>query len=406
MQENKTLSEFFQSYITKNSVFLNKKVLQSQHFPSEILHRSEQLNQVASVLAPALKREKPSNLFIYGKTGTGKSLTVLHTKNELETVAKENKIPLKILYTNCKMKKIAATEYRLIAELGRSLDVEIPATGLPTDEVYNIFFNKIESLHSLVIIILDEIDGLISKNGDEVLYNLTRTNSELQNSVVSLIGISNDLRFTELLDPRVQSSLSEEEIVFPPYNAIQLQDILRKRAAEAFKSGSLVDGVIEKCSAYAAREHGDARRALELLRVAAELADRTGSAQVLLSHLDMAEEKIEHDRMLEVVQTHPKQHQAVLLSIIKAPSTKGVIQTGNVYDSYREICKPCGLRPLTQRRVSDIISEFDMLGLINAKVLSYGRYGRTRNISVQIPSSVLPKINKTLHEALNIPAEI
>jgi len=400
---DRNLSDFFQSYIKKQSIFINKKVLQDQHTPSEILHRKEQLGQIASVLAPCLRGEKPSNLFIYGKTGTGKTLAMKYAQGELESVAKDNNLPLQIIYTNCKMKKIAATEYRLIAELGRALGVDIPPTGLPTDEVYNIFFNRVVQAKALILVILDEIDVLVAKNSDEVLYNLTRMNADLQGASLSIIGISNDLRFTELLDPRVRSSLSEEELVFPPYNAVQLQDILRKRSTEAFKTNAIGPGVIEKCAAYAAREHGDARRALELLRVAGEIADRAESEQVGIEHLDLAEDKIEHDRMLEVVQTHPKQHQVVLLSMLRSPTHQGVVQTGTVYDTYRELCAPVGLRPLTQRRVSDIIGEFDMLGIINAKVHSFGRYGRTRNISVQIPSSLLPTVNAILQDALHLP---
>jgi cell division control protein 6 len=95
------------------------------------------------------------------------------------------------------------------------------------------------------------------------------------------------------LDPRVKSSLGEEELVFPPYNALQLQDILKERAESAFKEGTLQEGVIAKCAAYAAREHGDARRALDLLRVAGELAERESSKKITLEHIDAANQKIE-----------------------------------------------------------------------------------------------------------------
>jgi cell division control protein 6 len=201
----------------------------------------------------------------------------------------------------------------------------------------------------------------------------------------------------------VKSSLSEEEIVFPPYNALQLQDILRKRATQAFKKGAIEEGLIEKCAAYAAREHGDARRALELLRVAGELAEREGLNKVKLQHLDIAEEKIERDKVYEIVETQPKQHQATLHSILSVClKNKERVFTGEVYNVYLDICKQSGLRPLTQRRVSDIIGEFDMLGIIYARVINKGRYGRTREISVSIPENTLPKIQKLLKEELNL----
>ena len=67
-----------------------------------------------------------------------------------------------------------------------------------------------------------------------------------------------------------------------------------------------------------------------------------------------------------------------------------------------DLCKTVGLKPLTQRRVSDIIAELDMLGIINSKVISKGRYGRTREIQVLIPSSNLVKIKQALKEGLGL----
>ena len=184
----------------------------------------------------------------------------------MEQVAKSKEIPLQVYYLNCKLKKLVDTEYRLIAQLARDQgvvykgrdgeDKDIPVTGLPTDEIYSLFYKSIDTEKRIIILILDEIDYLVDKIGDGILYNLTRINSELKQAQISIIGISNDLLFTDRLDPRVKSSLSEEEIVFPPYNALQIQDILKERSEKAFKSDCLEYGLIQKCAAYAAREHG------------------------------------------------------------------------------------------------------------------------------------------------------
>ena len=294
------LNLFFEKFLKKDTIFDNKKVLQSSYIPGEISHRDEQIAQIAQILAPALKLEKPSNLFVYGKTGTGKTLVSRYVAEQMENISKEKGLPLQIFYLNCKLKKIADTEYRLIAELARFFGKAVPPTGLPTDEVYNIFFQALDAEEKIIILILDEIDQLVKKAGDEIIYNLTRINSELKKSQLSIIGISNDLMFANNLDPRVESSLSEEEIVFPPYNAMQIQDILKKRAAKAFKQNIIEEGVLQKCAAYAAREHGDARRALELLRVAGELAERKNQEQVKIENIDEAEDKIERDRLQQL----------------------------------------------------------------------------------------------------------
>jgi len=400
--ENNKLSGFFEQYLTTDSLFKNKSVFQANYTPTELSHRDEQIKQVAQTLAPCLKMQKPSNLFIYGKTGTGKTLTVRYVTRQIEILCKEKQIAVKIIFLNCKLKKVADTEYRIIAHLARELGKDIPATGLPTEEVYNHFQKAIAQSKSMVILVLDEIDQLVKKAGDAVLYSLTRLNEELKESQITLVGISNDLRFTEFLDPRVKSSLSEEEMVFAPYNAVQIQEILRQRAEEAFEKGALKPGIIEKCAAIAAREHGDARRALELLRVSGELAERENSKFVELKHLDSAEMKIECDRVLHFVSSAPKQSQLVmysLLNIVKK-KPKDPIFTGQVYELYQSLSSKAGLRPLTQRRISDILSELDMMGIIQSKVISKGRYGRTREIGIPLDSMTRHHIIQVLEEAL------
>ncbi|HLC62217.1 MAG TPA: ORC1-type DNA replication protein [Candidatus Nanoarchaeia archaeon] len=397
------LDTFFEVFLKKDSVFFDKKVLQSNYIPETILHREEQTKQVANIIAPALRGDKPSNLFIYGKTGTGKTLTIKHTTQKLLEIAERENIPLKIIYINCKLKRSTDTEYRLIAQLARELGKSIPPTGLPTEEVYKAFFKALNKQKQNYILVLDEIDQLVNKTGDNALYNLTRLNEEDTQSQISIIGISNDIMFVENLDPRVRSSLSEEEIVFPPYNAIQIQAILKQRSELAFNKEALEQGVVEKCAAYAARDHGDARRALELLRVAGEVADRKNSKKIMISHIDEAEEKIDRDRIIDIVTTQPKQYQLVLYAILALnPSNNKNMFTGEVYEVYKTLCSKTNISILTQRRVSDIISEFDMLGIVNAKVISKGRYGRTRDISVEIPESTLAKLKAILEDNIHV----
>ncbi len=397
------LISFFEDFLNKKPIFKNKQALQDNYTPNTIFHRDEEIKSVANILATCLRKEKPSNLFIYGKTGTGKTLTVKYVSEQLQKIASEKNIQLKIIYLNCKLKKIADTEYRVIAQLAKDFGKAVPPTGLPTEEVYNIFFSAVDKKEQAVILILDEIDQLVGRAGDEILYNLTRINSSLQKTQISLVGISNDLVFTEALDPRVKSSLSEESIVFSPYNALQIQAILKQRAKEAFNPEVLSDGVIEKCAAYSAREHGDARRALELLRVAAEIAERNNLIVVEIKHIDEAEEKVERERILDLVATQPKQHQATLYSIFATSAKKKeTIFTGEVYELYQKLCNQISIRPLTQRRISDIIAEFDMLGIVNAKVISKGRYGRTRELSIATASQLNAKIKKILEESLNL----
>ncbi len=379
----------FEKIMSLSKIFKNRDVLRHTYTPNELPHRDEQINTLATILAPALRYETPSNVLIYGKTGTGKTATVKFVSKQLEDVSLKLGVRCTIHYINC---ELIDTQYRVFASIANALGRNIPMTGLPTDYVYEEMKRALDSKRQVMIIVLDEVDKLVRK-GDEALYNLTRINSELENAKVSIIGISNDLKFKSFLDPRVISSLSEEEIVFPPYNAEQLKDILEQRARLAFHDGVLDEDVIPFCSALAAQEHGDARKALDLLRVSGEIAEREGSDKVTKEHVKKALRKIESDQIAEAVRTLPTQSKVLLFGmIILTESGYDKFTTGEVYTIYKNLCKRIDLDVLTQRRISDLISELDMLGIINSIVISKGRYGRTREIRIEMPIEDLKKI--------------
>ena len=426
----------FDDLLAGEPIFENKEVLRPSYTPHELPHRNEQINQMATILVSALRGDTPSNILIYGKTGTGKTASAKFVSKELESTSQKYDVPCEVEYINC---EVTDTQYRVLAQLANkfieknrtviedrldeltdlrtavtdggatltdaafdSLDgledrIEtleadldemeaVPMTGWPTDRVYSSFFEAVDYHERVVVIMLDEIDKLVEKSGDDTLYNLSRMNSELDNSRISIMGISNDLKFTDFLDPRVKSSLGEEEIVFPPYDANQLRDILQHRADVAFKGNALTEDVIPLCAAFAAQEHGDARRALDLLRTAGELAERGQADTVEEEHVRQAQDKIELDRVVEVVRTLPTQSKIVLFAIILLEKN-GVhnINTGEVYNIYKRLCEEIDADVLTQRRVTDLISELDMLGIVNAVVVSKGRYGRTKEISLSVP---------------------
>lgn len=409
------LDTFFDEFINSKPIFKNKSVLQSNYNPEKIPHRDEYLKDIAKIIAPALRNERPSNIFIYGKTGTGKSLCVNHVLNKMNNIASAREIPLKIIAINCKLKKVADTEYRILLEILKQLGKEMPSTGISTNELYKELYEIIDYKKRTILLVLDEIDAMIKKAGDEILYNLTRINPELKSSELTIVGITNDLTIMDTVDARVKSSLNEEEIVFLPYNALQIQDILNDRAILAFREGILNEEVIPRCSAYSAREHGDARRALELLRFAGELAEREGAEKVLPDHIDNADKKTERNRIIDIIKSQPKQFQLVNYAIIKTSMKEKhnlVTQkastfiepttTGAVYDYYNKLAKDLGVATLSLRRISDIIIELEVLGLINFKIVSKGRYGRTRFISIGLPKSLYGEILDILKEDLNL----
>lgn len=388
--ERHDLDEVFERFVNNSSIFVDREVLRHDFIPEKLPHREKQIRFLGEIVAPLLKNSRCSNVFIYGNTGTGKTAVIKYVLNRLMIKAKEFGAPVKVCYVNC---RLAGTEYRVLSSLCDALGVRVPFTGLAVGEIFDRFKTCLDLRKILFGVVLDEIDALVKMRGDMLLYELTRINETLQNGKVSIIGISNDLRFKELLDPRVLSSLSEEEIVFRPYDAAELRDILWDRACLAFKENVLSEGAVSLCAALAAAEHGDARRALDLLRVAGELAERQCAKTITEEHIREAEKRIEYDQIIEAVRNLPSHSRLVLFSVyLLSKANVGAVITGDIYEVYMEICGLAGLNPLTQRRVSGLINELDILGLLNTRVVSMGRYGRTKKIRLGIPRALIREI--------------
>jgi cell division control protein 6 len=384
------LDDVFEKFVGNATIFKDREVLRHDYLPDKLPHREEQIKQLGQTVCPVLKGARSSNIFIYGKTGTGKTAVTKYVLSYLEAKAKEFNAPVKFCYLNCRM---IGSEYRVFASLCQTLGLLVPFTGLSVGEVFDRFRAGLDASRIILIVVLDEVDALIKTRGDGLLYELTRVNEMLKGSKVSLIGISNDLRLKEFLDPRVLSSLSEEEMVFRPYDASELRNILSERSASAFRESALSESALSLCSALAAAEHGDARRALDLLRVAGEVAERAGSTIVVEGHVREAEKNIEHNRVFEALKNLTLHSKLVVLSIFhlnRAEVYRAI--TGEIYEVYNEICGELGITPLTQRRLCSLVNELDSMGLLNAKVISMGRYGRTKKIRLEIARTVVREV--------------
>ena len=386
-ERSDVLEKIFNNFLDGPRIFKNREVLRSDYIPSVLPHREEQIKLIGSILAPSLRGSRSSNVFIYGQTGSGKTAVIKYVLERLLRKSEEIGTKLDTCYVNC---RITGTDYRVLASLCASLGVSIPFTGLATSEVFDRFKVDLETQKTLMIAILDEIDSLLGRYGDTVLYDLTRINEELKYSKLAIIGISNDLRFKELLDPRVLSSLSEEEVVFRPYSATELTDILLDRASISFINGALSDGALKLAAALAAAEHGDARRALDLLRVAGEIAERDGTPVINEKNIREAEKKIEHDRISVFLRSLPL-HSKIIVCCAYLMTKMNVSSsiTGDLYEVYQELCGQSGIGVLTQRRVSGLINELDTNGVLNCRIVSRGRYGRTKKIRLAIPVTVV-----------------
>ena len=364
------------------AIFKDKKPLDHRFLPEKLVHREEQIRQIAKYWIDALNEVTPSNVTLYGKTGTGKTAASKFAREQLLDAAMNKNVFVKVEYIRC---TDYTTEYQVIAQLCQKLGRDVPNRGWTKGEIVNtfrdIFKTNAFGKKLILIVILDEIDILLDKDGDGILYTLTRTDN------VSVLSISNFLDFKNLIKSRVTSSLNDKEIVFPPYGADQLSDILAERAELSFNENILESDVIPLCSAMAAKEEGDARYALDLLKNAGELAFDEDSDKVTSEHVKEAKDRIEHNKVTEIIQTLPLQQQRVLEAILNLTKRDEEISSGKLYEEYKELSKKDAV---TYRRIFDFINELELLGIISTNTISRGRgKGRTNIIKLQCNENLL-----------------
>ena len=374
--------EMEQNETDLNIIFKDKKPLDHRFLPEKLVHREEQIRQIAKYWVDALNQVTPSNVTLYGKTGIGKTAASKFAREQLIDAASHKNVFVKVEYIRC---TDYTTEYQVIAQLCQKLGRDVPNRGWTKGEIVNtfrdIFKTNAFGKKLILIVILDEIDILLDKDGDGILYTLTRTDN------VSVLSISNYLDFKNLIKSRVTSSLNDKEIVFPPYGADQLSDILSERAQLSFNDDVLDSDVIPLCSAMAAKEEGDARYALDLLKNAGELAFDENAEKVTSEHVRIAKDRIEHNKVTEIIQTLPLQQQRVLEAILNLTKQGDEISSGKLYDEYKELSKQDAV---TYRRIFDFINELELLGIISTNTISRGRgKGRTNIIKLQCDENLL-----------------
>lgn len=395
--------DIFEKEIHKETVFQDRNVLSPHYVPDELPFREKEIEKMMKILAPSLSDKKPNNIFIYGKTGTGKTSSTKYVIKRLEEVKEKYNRKIKCFYLNC---NITNTKYQVLHKLVTECYPTENFLGFPASYIYDKLKEYISTLELQCVVVLDEIDKV--KDIDDLLYSLTRINDELTKGGLSIIGITNNVSFKRNLDPRALSTLCEEEIVFPPYNAEQLTVILKERCEIGFKPSAVDDSAINLAAALAAQESGDARYVLKLILKAGEIADENGDKIVTDKHVLEARKGVEEEIVYELISSFPE-HQKIVLYAIATLSLQGSthvtlkgskmneLMSGEVYERYVFLCKNLGKEPRSARWFREYLNELEMQGLIITAPSGPGIRGNTTLIKLSYPAE---KVKKVIEEKI------
>jgi cell division control protein 6 len=371
----------------KQNIFKNKDALGESYQPETIEERDEEIDQYMDALQPVVDGWEPNNIFLYGNTGVGKTAVTDYLLDQLrDDVSAYNDIDLSVISLNC---KTLNSSYQVAVELVNKLRPnggEISSTGYPQQAVFKKLYDELDDIGGTILLVLDEIDAIGDR--DELLYELprARANNNLNNAKVGLIGISNDFKFRDRLDPRVQDTLCERELQFPPYDAPDLENILQSRASIAIVEDAIGDGVLRFCAALAARDSGSARQALDLLRLAGEIAENNDRDTITEDHVEDARSRLEQERVEEGMRELTTHGRLSLLAVVSMASKDATpCRTRDIYEEYLSLCESAETDSLAQRSVHNHLSDLRMLGILSANENRSGSRGNYYSYELDVP---------------------
>ncbi len=356
----------------ENSLFSKKSSLDT-FSTSRIIGRDAQTRELVKMFLGYRQGLVVPFVSVYGRSGGGKSTIVRFVCENLDDV--------RHCFVNLrKAKTVFGCANLILAELGepnlknaQGINLAMEKMGDSIEELLQ------QSGKKMFVLVLDELDALfLDKRGkpSDFIYKLVSLEEKLYEKglLMCIVGVSNNVMTEFDLDDRVRSRIGSSEVFFEAYAKKDVLAILEDRAREAF-SKPVDPAVMEYCAAMSSTEHGDARRAIDLLRVAAEIASVT-SDHLEKSHVDQASQRLQKDRTGLILSTASHQFKLVCSALARVTllSKESWHSTSMIYKQYQMVLGD-DVRELTYRRVSELLMEMQNTGLAVSQTLSKGRHG-------------------------------
>lgn len=345
----------FKNLDSSQTIFKNEAVFSSDFLPDEILHRENEIREMALDLAPLMKGMHTPSMILYGSPGTGKTTIVRYIIAQL----KEATSRTHSVYVNCVEQ---GYRYSILGTILSSLGCVVSRRGRSADELLERIVEILKKENKIPLIILDDIDMISTEEKNILLYDFLRMHENFGINC-TVIVITNREVFITKVDRRIRSSLLQSVIKFQKYTPNELRDILKERAKLGFISGVWNDEVIGLCAGFAAKNGGDARLAINALWLAGKEADKEGVAKLEIAHVEKIKKDAQTLLRAGEEQNLSKEEKLVFAEIKKA----GRIQSGALYSKLK----------LNERSVRNYLAKLEELGFIESIQIN-SKEGNTR----------------------------
>ena len=382
-------------------ILVHPEFLSESYIPSKLLFRGKEVEEIAGHSADFLFSSIVKNIVIHGPPGVGKTVAVRMLERTYNEIANEQGINSRAVYVSAK----DLTYRRILYELARRLGLEVNL-GMSVADIYSSIVLHMSSTNSRYLLIVDEIDKLRKRPGEEpvdsLVYSLSRINERVGRIAVNVYLVTNNARIVERLSAPSFSSLAPIFIYFRNYNADELYEILKDRVERAFVPGAVEEAALRLLAALIKRESRDLRWGFLVLREAATVAD---DGRVTEDSIWMAKDIVERSVIRQVISGLDVDGLLLLLALaILNIEGHSRVDSSSLYLKYKDLCDAVKWAPRTMKHTINYIgAKLESEGLVTRKPVSRGRYGRTHLFHLEEDALTVKNIaREVLAERFNL----
>lgn len=379
--------------------------LDFDYIPQELVSRAEYQKQLAARFASIDKHEASCRAVITGPVGSGKTVLVKTFCRDLQRHLM-NRRNINIAHVNCRN---ASTSTRVVQRILHAIDPGHPDRGLSIGELLLSLRKLTRRNSSHLIVILDEVDHMLRKSGDDILYQLLRIDEDQEGKgTLSLILVSQE-QVLDVLETAVISRMGKTNLIrIPSYNEDELYEIASQRANLSLVKGTYSEEII-RLIAQKSAPVGDARLVIELLKSAAESCeirqDDHTKREISVDDVHAKDDMLSVDMVSEIDAIDGLNAHAmlVLLAICRRLKKESSMTTGDVENLYAVVCEEYSEDMKSHTTLWKYLKEMENRQLIKTRISTVpGGRGRTTHLSMPhfLPTDIASRVEMLIKKRL------